>query len=83
MHMTSYPNPFTGSGTLYVESKVNQTVDLEAIDIAGHRISTRKVSLVTGKNTVSLQAQSWPRGVYMVRMINRNGEKVLVKLVKE
>jgi hypothetical protein len=83
IHMTSYPNPFTGGGTLYVESKASQTVDIEAVDMVGRRISTQKVNLTAGKNTVPLQAQSWPRGVYMVRMSNRNGEKQSLKLVKE
>ena len=78
-----YPNPFRGSGQLYIQSRQNQTVDIEAIDISGRRIATRKANLVMGSNTVSLQAQSWPRGVYMVRVSNRGGEKVLVKLVKE
>jgi hypothetical protein len=58
-------------------------VDIEAIDISGRRIATRKANLVMGSNTVPLQAQSWPRGVYMVRVSNGGGEKVLVKLVKE
>lgn len=83
IHLSSYPNPFTGGGTLYIDSKENQVVDLEVVDISGRRIATRKVSLIAGKNTVPLQAQSWPRGVYMVRVSNPGGERVMVKLVKE
>jgi hypothetical protein len=81
--VNAYPNPFQGSGQLYIQSRRSQVVDIEAIDISGRRIATRKANLVMGSNTVPLQAQSWPRGVYMVRVSNAGGEKVLVKLVKE
>ena len=81
--VSAYPNPFRGGGQLYIQSKLDQTADLEAVDISGRRVATRKVNLVAGNNTIPLQAQSWPRGVYLVRVSNRSGEKVLVKLVKE
>ncbi len=83
MIVSAYPNPFSGSGQLYIQSKENQTVQMQAVDISGRSISSRKVELRTGNNTVSLQAQSWPAGVYFIRLMNDKGEKVLEKMVKK
>ena len=83
MIVSAYPNPFSGSGQLYIQSKENQTVQMQAVDISGRSISSRKIELRTGNNTVSLQAQSWPAGVYFIRLMNDKGEKVLEKMVKK
>ncbi len=83
MHVTAYPNPFNGNGQLKIVSKAAQVVDIEAVDAIGRHVSVRRVSLLAGNNMVSLQADAWPRGIYMVRVSNRNGESELIKLVKE
>ena len=66
MIVSAYPNPFSGSGQLIIQSKENQTVQLQAVDISGRSIASRKIDLRTGNNTVSLQAQIWPAGVYFI-----------------
>ena len=83
LEVTSWPNPFTGNGTLYMKSKGSQSVDLEVIDMNGRHVAARKIKLVNGDNKVSLQAMGWPRGVYLVRVDNGIGEKVTLRLVKE
>lgn len=83
MIVSAYPNPFSGSGQLIIQSKENQTVQMQSVDISGRSIAVRKIDLRTGNNTVSLQAQSWPSGVYFIRIMNDKGEKVLEKMVKK
>jgi hypothetical protein len=82
MIVSAYPNPFNGSGQLIIQSKENQTVQMQSVDISGRSISVRKIDLRTGNNTVSLQADSWPAGVYIIRIMNDKGEKVMEKMVK-
>lgn len=81
--VSAWPNPFTGNGNLYIKSKGAQSIQLEVIDMNGRHLAARKVSLVSGDNTVSLQGMSWPRGVYMVRVDNGIGERFTLRLVKE
>lgn len=83
MHVSAYPNPFRGAGQLKIVSRDAQVADINVVDAVGRRIAVRRVSLLTGNNTVSLQAEAWPRGIYLVRVSNQKGEKVMVKLVKE
>jgi hypothetical protein len=83
MVVSAYPNPFSGSGQIIIESKENQTIQVQSVDISGRNIGFRKFDLKAGKNTVSLQADTWPAGVYIIRIMNDKGEKVMEKMVKK
>ena len=83
MVVSAYPNPFSGSGQIIIESKENQTVQIHTVDISGRTIALNKINLKAGKNTISLQADSWPAGVYIIRIINDKGEKVMEKMLKK
>jgi hypothetical protein len=83
MIMETYPNPFRGNGQLYVQSKVAQQATLEVVDMVGHRIATKVVSLLAGNNNVPLDGGRWAAGIYMIRLTNRSGEKLTTKLLKQ
>jgi hypothetical protein len=81
--MDAYPNPFQGNGQLLVQSKLAQQATLEVVDIAGRRIATKVVGLTAGNNTVPLDGGRWAAGFYMIRLTNRSGEKLTIKLLKQ
>jgi hypothetical protein len=56
---------------------------MQSVDISGRSLAVRKIELRTGDNKVSLQADSWPAGVYIIRIINDKGEKLMKKMLKE
>lgn len=77
----AYPNPFNPTTTLSFElNKVAENVVLEIFDIQGKRMSTLiNGRLSAGSYQHTLNATSWPSGVYMVRL-QANGQSFLQKI---
>jgi hypothetical protein len=58
-----------------------ESTTLEAYDINGQKVYSRKIVQSTG--TVQLDVSHWPRGMYMVRLVFRNQTAASVKVVVE
>lgn len=82
MIVSVVPNPIRPTGTLHIQSRIRQQLELKVTDMAGRVRGIRRILLQAGSNTVPLNAESWAPGVYHVTLNNSSGEKISRKLVK-
>jgi hypothetical protein len=75
------PNPLSGEGTMVVQSKYDQLLNMHVYDAMGRTMQSEKVQLHTGVNTISLHSNYWSRGVYFISVRAANGDKELRKVV--
>ncbi len=67
-----YPNPVQRGGQLgiTINSVAAGDCKLWITDIAGNRVSEKKVSLAKGQNTVSIEtSENWKAGVYVLQLL--------------
>lgn len=76
------PNPIASQGVIEVKSRYNQDLAFVVVDMMGRIVASRQTILRPGVNTIPLQAETWARGVYLIRMQTSNGEKILQKIIK-
>ena len=78
-----YPNPILDPATLVVRAKERQTIHVIVTDITGKTVEAFKSTVDGGSNNVyQIRTGSWQRGVYILRVMNDRGEKLLKRLVK-
>ena len=72
-----FPNPAIDRASIVISSDVNgQAADIRIINAQGKHLSSQKITLVRGSNTVNLPIQTiWPRGMYIVQVVT--GEETI------
>lgn len=80
--VTISPNPLQSSGTIQIQSRFNQALQMQVTDVAGRLLGVRKIMLTTGINTIPLRADAWAAGIYYITFTADNGEKISRKVVK-
>ena len=77
-----YPNPSKGMFVIESNATAVQAVDMQIVDVNGKLIISKKLSNITGifKESVNLSTQ--PKGVYFIKLMNNNTEKVFKVLVQ-
>ena len=75
-------NPFISTTDISVKSKLSQTIHIQVMDMTGRKISAWKLESKTGVQKISLHANSWPVGIYIIHAFNDAGEKQTLKLFK-
>lgn len=75
---TLFPNPNSGN-ELFLEwaGAINETIQLELIDISGKLISTNRIYVSQSGMISSIPTHALTRGVYFVRIKNNNEVKTL------
>lgn len=81
MYVKIMPNPTSDVVTLSFSSELNQQVIVEIKDIAGNRIFSESFNEYTGENTISLNLNFIPSGIYLVSVLG-NAKSISTKLVK-
>ena len=77
-----FPNPLNGSElTISYEAEKGDELELLVINLAGQKIMNSFVSIEKGYNTISLNMENVPAGIYFVQMISNAG-KITRKLIK-
>jgi len=77
-----YPNPISNKATIQINISSN-ALTVEVCDIVGNVIFTyNTISTNNGKVTLPLDAFNFSAGVYIVKVINKNGEKIIKHIVK-
>ncbi|MFT4682145.1 MAG: hypothetical protein ACI9YU_002000, partial [Flavobacteriales bacterium] len=82
-----YPNPAQNSTTIVLELSKTKYLDYETIstmevyDIIGNK--NHSVNYTIGEQSIQLDLSSIPSGVYIVKVINQNGEQFTGKLLKD
>ncbi|MEP7377569.1 MAG: T9SS type A sorting domain-containing protein [Chitinophagaceae bacterium] len=74
-----FPNPAIDKASVIIASRVNgQTAQVRIINVQGKRLTSQKVTLVRGNNSLNLPIQaSWPPGMYIVQVVT--GEETINK----
>ncbi|HFA50321.1 MAG TPA: T9SS type A sorting domain-containing protein [Bacteroidetes bacterium] len=75
------PNPTTGSSILLFNSPTEKLVELKLMDSMGRVVFDKMILSGNGLNTVELDINSLPRGIYFLRLVEggvvRWGERVV------
>lgn len=78
-----YPNPAKDKVTIEYTSTRNNKVQVQLVDAKGSVIVTRTEAIVTGINNISLNTATLSKGVYILRVIDEQGNTSFQKLIKE
>jgi hypothetical protein len=73
------PNPTPSTVALRLESKINKTVKVQVVDMAGRAIFSEKWSITLGANQRSIDLRDFSKGIYMVQIVE--GQNVVSKKV--
>ena len=68
--------------TVSYEAEKGQELELLVINLAGQKIMSSFVSIDKGNNTMTLDMENVPAGIYFVQMISNAG-KITRKLIKD
>ena len=79
--ITVYPNPTNGNLNLEIQTKADQTVAYELIDLVGRAIRTNQ-TISNGNYSTTLDLSDLESGVYLLK-VNINGESTIRKIVLE
>jgi hypothetical protein len=80
--VTLFPNPAVHSSSIVINSEANNSpAQIRIFDTQGREVSSQKITLTRGTNTIDLGLrQDWPRGMYVVQ-ITSGDQLVNKKLV--
>jgi hypothetical protein len=70
-----YPNPTKGIITINI-NEINTSLDLQIINIEGMLIHSEKLNSVKPSYTKDIDLSIYPKGIYFVKLINKNFTKV-------
>jgi endonuclease I len=71
--MEVYPNPTSGAGYVAIDSEVEQSVRLLITDMQGRMVSDQTLALQSGVQTIELQTEEWPAGLYLAHLVSAQG----------
>ncbi len=78
--LTIYPNPTTGSFTLNYTLGDVGSVFISVYDYMGKKVETKTTEGVTGSNVITLSANEYAKGIYLVEIMTGN-KKETKKLI--
>ncbi len=76
-----YPNPFSESLNIRVNSSKAETLKMSIIDQSG-RLMTEEFIEVDGSEIIKINTESFQEGLYIMRVQNEQGETSVFKLIK-
>jgi hypothetical protein len=79
----AFPNPFQNKGNISIQVKEAQGIKLLVIDMNGRIIMQTSKNVFRGGNNLSLDAASWPSGIYQVVLITVTGEVYKYRMIKQ
>ena len=77
------PNPVKNLTNLKIASDKTVVMNLSVTDIAGKKVSTQKVQLVTGQNVISLDFSKLAAGTYQITGITADATLQTIRFVKQ
>jgi hypothetical protein len=76
-----YPNPSSYASTAEISSTVNQSADLQLIDMEGRIVYRFKADLVKGLNKVLVPTSGIPQGNYILSISTTKGQREHLPLI--
>jgi hypothetical protein len=78
-----YPNPLSTANTIVIKTKINQDVYFRVTDAMGRIVHSQKINAVPLSNYITnLHTESWQKGIYIFSFANKEGEKIVKKVLK-
>lgn len=78
-----FPNPFTNSFTLQIESNIDQEIALDIFSYLGQHLMNMNFTLQTGTNTYEIDAlQDLPNGIYTIRVSDKSEVLKVERVIK-
>jgi hypothetical protein len=65
LKVTNWPNPFSGSTQIEIDSELRGRFDLRVFDLLGKMISRQPLDLIKGINRVTYEAENLMPGIYV------------------
>lgn len=79
-----YPNPTTGNLFIELSLEYNSTVEMSVLNSAGQLVESRQIHGSVGNNVITLDANDWASGMYIVQISELGtGEIVHKKVIKD
>ena len=81
MQMAMWPNPASGSFTLYYQSPANETIIVRLIDVTGRVVAEQTNAAAAGANAFTLDYTHAAKGVYTLQIQGREvlNEKIILQ----
>jgi hypothetical protein len=76
------PNPVRGNGTIIIQSKNDQLLNMQVCDVLGRIVVAMKLPLRRGINTINLNSNYWAIGIYFISFRSSNGDTELRKILR-
>jgi len=77
----AFPNPFNEKVDLYINSHTTGEAHLTMTNSAGQRVYDRRIEIITGENTLTINTHHLSQGVYYLNLTGGNFRKS-ISLVK-
>jgi hypothetical protein len=71
--MGVYPNPFKDDFTVKYDADKQEKISLEIIDMLGRTINSRSWNVGIGSNRLDINLDSFPAGMYMIKVTSSKG----------
>ena len=78
--LVASPNPFTNNTTIFVNSKMNQTVILTVRNVLGKTVFSKKIKVLNGRNSIPFHRNDLKSGMY-IYAIQSNKEVISKRFV--
>lgn len=79
-----FPNPASASFTInYASSAANERVEITLLNTLGQAVISKSKATVSGKYIETIDVQKLPKGVYLLRLLSKNGGTVSKKVIVE
>jgi hypothetical protein len=77
------PNPFSGNGSVGIQSPSSQEISMNVFDVLGRKVYEAKYNLISGTNTFHLPSAAWMSGVYFFSFQTSSGERIVQRAMKQ
>ncbi len=78
--LVASPNPFINNTTIFVNSKINQTVILTIRNVLGKTVYSKEIKVRNGRNSIPFQRNDLKSGMY-IYAIQSNKEVISKRFV--
>ena len=81
-HWSVYPNPFSDRITINIEMQHGSAAEIGIYNLTGKIVTGSHELLSEGTNSISLSTATLPPGIYLLRVLSREGMILTTKIIK-
>jgi hypothetical protein len=82
IEMTVYPNPASDVFNIQFENSqgVEESINIDVYNALGNLVWQKSGTASIGSNTWEVQTSTWPTGIYVIRLLNAQGQQCTQKI---